>query len=438
MNLLTRDLWQEVRQAFRTDLGVAAADLWLKHTQPLDFSRGVFRLGVPNDVVREWLEHRYRDDLERIFQRLTGSPVRILVQVDRNLAARSLASVPADPAAEYGAVPFLVVAENRLAHAGVQRLLRDPATGNPMFLYGPAGVGKSALIRSLLERDAAEGGGPRTTVTITAEAFSRGLVRAIRERQLSAFRGRMLAADLFVLDEAHRLRGKTRTQRELLTIMRHHIGRGRPFILSSRHPPNAIFLLDEGLRSHFLSGNLLRIADPSPASRSLILTALSRRFVREIPAQTIERIAHRVAGTFDYQVRYLEKAAAFAGLLGESATIDNIGERFPELLGNGKRDLDFGALVELVAREFDTTAEEVASNRKVRRAVLARHLVIYLATVVFNLKARRVMRHLGGLSPSTTAYARRKIEKLRGDDPMFDARVKQLLGKIRAGQQLLF
>ena len=53
MNLLARDLWHDVRETFRDDRGSAVADLWLQQTYPIDFSRGVFTLAVPNRVPEE-------------------------------------------------------------------------------------------------------------------------------------------------------------------------------------------------------------------------------------------------------------------------------------------------------------------------------------------------------------------------------------------------
>jgi len=438
MNVLAQDLWHEVRTEFEIEHGAAATELWLRSSRPRAFSRGIFTLGVPNDVVREWITTRYGDTLEKIFQRLTGSPVRVLVEVDPTLPRPRSSGAPevrhARPSKE---AAFLTRPENRLANGAIQRLFRQPETGNPLFIYGPAGCGKTALVRHHLSR-LGEEETPRATLTVTAEAFSENLVRAIRDRDLTAYRGRILAADALVLEEAHRLRGKRRTQREFLSILQYLIQRGRPVVLTSRHPPNAIFHLDEGLRSYFLSGILLRISDPSEASRSAILGAVADRFARPIPPQTITRIVSRVPGSLDRQVRFLEKVAAFAALEKKPASIEFVAERFPELAGDGAREVDLDRLIEIVAEEFGTSPAEISSNRKHRTAVLGRHLVVYLATVVFDLKARRVVRHLGGLSPSTTAYARRKIELKRREDPIFDARVRALLDRLDSGQKLLF
>jgi len=437
MNLLARDLWEDVRQAFQTTEGTAVGDLWLQNVRPLEFSRGVFTLGVPNDVVRQWLEHRYRTTLESIFRSLTGSSVRVMLQLDPSLPLRRPARKQS--AAGRPVPPLLMVRpENRLANAAIKRLLGDPASGNPLFLYGPTGSGKTELVRQHMRDYCGAGGSARSTVSLTAEAFSSGFVSAARERAVPAFRGRLLAADALVLEEAHRLRGKARSQKEFLSILKYYVARNRPVILTSRHPPNAIFLLDEGLRSHFLSGILVPIRSYSVPSRVAVLEAHARRFPREIPLETIERIAQRIPGTFDRQVRFLERVAAFAALEQKPASLEFLAQGFPELAGQGERDVDLKSLIQLVADEFGTRPEEIASNHKVRSAVLARHLVIYLATVVFNLKARRVMRHLGGLSPSTTAYARRKIEQRRKQDVLFDARVKRVLEQLNVGQKLLF
>jgi len=435
MNLLARDLWQEVREAFRAARGAAVADLWLQQTWPVDFAKGVFTLAVPNAVVGEWMDHQYRDALESIFRDLTGSAVKVRLRVEESLPAVTN-EVPSAPVETPS--PFVIRPENKLASAAVQRLLREPASGNPLFLHGPAGVGKSSLIHHHLQKFAADQLTARSTLTVHAESFSQGLVKAIKEGTVAEFRGRMLAADAFVLEEAHRLRSKPRTQKEFLTVLRYHIERRRPVILTSRHTPNAIFLLDEVLRSYFLSGIVVRITDYAQPSRVAILEAHAKRFHRAVPQETVERIVQRVQGTFDRQVRFLEKVAAFAALESKPATIEVLSDRFPELQGTGQRDIDLRSLIDRVSLEFGTTAEDIASNRKVRSAVLGRHVVIYLATVVFNLRARRVVRHLGGLSPSTPAYARRKVEQRRREDPIFDAQVRKILEELEGGQQLLF
>jgi chromosomal replication initiator protein len=441
VSLLARDLWQEVTAAFRARYGTAIAELWLPQITPTFFAKGVYALAVPNDVVREWLDHRYRAEIEAILRDLTGSPIRVQLKVD---AGKPLLSRDPDvdgievEAAGAATLAPAIRPENRHANAALARLLADPSTGNPLFLYGAQGTGKSHLVRHHLEQYAAQGNGTRTTVSIAAEAFSQGLVRALRENELSAYRGRMLAADVLVLEEAHRLRGKPRTQREFLSILRYLVARGRPVILTSRHPPNGIFLLDEAVRSYFLSGILVRIQDYADPSRLAILEERASRFARKVPGPTLERIVARVGGSLDRQVRFLEKVAAFAALSEREATLEFLADKFPELAGKGGSEIDIKDLIDQAAREFGTTPEDVASNRKIRTAVLARHVVVYVATEVLGMKANRVMRHLGGLSPSTTAYARRRVEGLRRDDSLFDARIRQLLERLGRGQRMLF
>lgn len=438
--LFARELWGDVREAFTAAHGAPVADLWLAQIQPLSFTKGVFALGVPNEVVLEVLEKKYRPSIESIFHDLTGSGVRVLLRVESAvpLVARDLHAATNGDEDHDASIPLVVRPENRLAHASLARQLNDPSSGNPLFLYGPQGSGKSLLVRHHLAAYAERFGGQRATVTVHAEAFSNGLVRAIKENDLSAFRGRMLAADVFVLEEAHRLRGKPRTQREFLSILRYHVERNRPVILTSRHPANAIFLLDEALRSYFLSGILARIVEYPDVSRIAILEEITKRHRRPVPLETIERVVARIPGAFDRQVRFLERVAAFAALANAEPTLAFLAEKFPELAGQGGIELDIKVLIELAAREFGSTAEDIASNRKLRSAVLARHVVVYVATLVFNMKANRVMRHLGGLSPSTTAYARKRVEEMRKDDPLFDSRIRQLLDRLARGQKLLF
>ena len=76
MNLLVQDIWNQVLEGFARLHGGAMKELWLKHSRPLSFTKGLFVLGVPNLFVREWLERKYIKDIESLFMEVTGCPVK--------------------------------------------------------------------------------------------------------------------------------------------------------------------------------------------------------------------------------------------------------------------------------------------------------------------------------------------------------------------------
>jgi len=82
LNILVKDIWNQVTEGFTRLHGKALKDLWLKHTRPLSFSKGLFVLGVPNHFIQEWLEKKYIQDFEKLFLEITGSPVKIKIKID--------------------------------------------------------------------------------------------------------------------------------------------------------------------------------------------------------------------------------------------------------------------------------------------------------------------------------------------------------------------
>lgn len=447
MNTLARHLWRDVRDDL-VERGPGTARSWIEQLRPRSFRHGVFEFAVPNEVVRVWIDRHHRRTIERAMQAQTGSPIRVRLVVDRR-ADGGLRGAPAPgvgPTSRRArglglsgaGEPYVVVPEARLAHAAVRRALEDPGCVQPLYLYGDAGVGKSALVEHLVSSVLSEGGTRRAVVRATAERFSRHFVAALKERDLPAFRGRWLAADVFVFEEFHRLRGKAASQAEFLRILLYHLQRGRPVILTARHPPHEVFLLEERLRSHVLSGLVVRLPDPGDPSRLAILRAHAGRLAPPVPDETLERIVRRVPGSVGRQVRFLEKVAAFSASRGVAPTIEALEERFPQLGGKGAGELDFRGLLSRVAAEFGVDEADVASNRKARRATLARHVLIYVAVEVLGVPARRVLRSLGNLSPSTTSYARRRVAERRREDPAFDHRLRRLVAELRQGQRLLF
>src|SRR5262249_41018476 len=156
-------------------------------------------------------------------------------------------------------------------YAALKRsLLEATPVFNPIFIHGPTGCGKTALMRWYLETNAREKGSVPCFCT-TGEEFTRRFTRGIRGGNAAAFRGDIVANEMLVLDQAHRLADRLATQAELLSILKYFLERQRQVILLSRHSPRDILHLDSNLRSYFLSGLVLGMTDLSAPSRVTVL-----------------------------------------------------------------------------------------------------------------------------------------------------------------------
>ncbi len=429
-------------------------DLWFKHTRPLSFTRGVFILGVPNFFVKEWLEKKYVGDIEDIFQEITGSSVSVLVKIDgymyrlmtemKDGRKRGSQSSPDGVAAQASRKQdnqglFVVRPENRVACSAFDKTLRDaPAsTFNPLYFYGPIGIGKTHLIKSFIVR------AKRTPYysevrVMDALRFAREFNAAARVGNRVRFRGGILRSDLLVLEEVHRLRGKVKTQLELLSILKYLVERQRQVVISSRHHPRDIEMFEDSLASFLLSGMVISIFGYSMASMTEILSHKLKEGKITVPPTLVEAVANISSIGIEEKLALIERTVSLAVSKNEIPTAAFFKEHFPEYsTGTGGED-GVEQVIDIVAKVKGVARDQIASNCKIRKAVEARYLVIYLAATHLKTSSRRICRWLGDISPSIVPYAKRKVDMRRKDDAEFNKMVLELQSEIEGGQRYLF
>ncbi len=451
MNLLTQHIWNQVRDGFAERHGNGLRDLWFKHTRPLSFSRGLFVLGVPNLFVREWLEKKYVKDVEELFHEITGSPVKVIIKIDgylyrlmtevENETRQNRAQREAQRAAVGTDRPgaFVVRPENKIAHSAFEKVLRDaPAsTFNPLFVYGPASVGKTLLVDRFLDK------AKRTSFfseikDIDALRFASEFNAAARVGNRIRFRGNVLRSDLMVFEEVHRLKGKIKTQLELLATLKYLVDRQRQVVITSRHHPRDIDLFEDSLASFLLSGMVISILGYSVDSIVEIHSDKLKLKKRKVPPTLVEAVARISSLNIGEQQELIDKVLALAARKNETPTASFFKEHFAEYDTGVAGEDRIDQIIDLVARVKGVERSLIMSNSKVRKVVEARYLVIYLATTLLKTSSRRISRWLGNISPSVVPYAKRRVDERRHAEPEFTELVLELQSEIEGGQRYLF
>lgn len=445
MNLLIQDIWDQVVDGFVLQHSQALKDLWLKHTRPLSFSKGLFVLGVPNLFIREWLEKKYLQDLENLFNEITGCPIKIMLKIDGYLYRLmkenqgALRKVPA-PENRDDRVDsrYVVRPENRLVHSAFERILREPPGAfNPLYFYGPKGVGKTHLIHQFLKK-ARESERFPAWYLVDAEQFVREFSRAARIGDRVRFRGAILRCDLLIMENVHELEGKLKIQLELLSILKYLTERSRQVVITSAYHPRDIQFMQNPLASFLLSGMTVSIAGYGLNSVVEILSARCQEKGIQVPPPLIETVARSSSGGLHGFIDLLDRVTKLAALKGEPPSPGFLKEHFPEYASVGMGEDAVERIINLVSERLDVERDLITSNVKIRNVVAARHLVIYLASTLLQTPSRRICRWLGNISPSIVPYARKKIDQQRRTNSIYNALVLELQSAVEGGQKYLF
>ena len=233
-------------------------------------------------------------------------------------AARSGCSSPArrprvpDPAAqekpaagpnlrsEYTFDNFVVGSSNQLAQAAAHAVAQHPAElYNPLFLFGPSGLGKTHLLFAIMNE--VRKLHPNFNILyVTSEEFTNELIDALalRQNRNLAFKEKYRNVDMLLVDDVHFIAGKYSVQGGILPHLQRAVQRKKQIILTSDRPPRDISYLESRLQTRFESGLMADIQPPDTELRAAIFKMktqlLGIRLDNEVLTYLSENITNNV------------------------------------------------------------------------------------------------------------------------------------------------
>ena len=403
MNQNTDQTWAAITARLRTADKSDGVDLWLRRLTPVDLAGGQLVLAAPASS-RRWITERFGPALAAAAQATIGPAggIRIVDEGHREHA------LPPPENAAYSRRPtsnprhtfeqFVIGDSNRLAHAAALTVAEMPASAyNPLFIYGPPGVGKTHLLHAIAALTARHS--PETRVRLTSgEEFTNAFLEALTGRSTDTFKRRYRDVDVLLVDDVQFLERKTRTEEEFFHTFNALHDVGAQIVLTSDRPPHDLSAVEQRLRERFQSGLVADVAPPDLGTRMAILH--KRAASDGIPLQD-DRALARIAARVTTDVRALEgaliRSVAYASLVSKSLSVDLVDEVLDRLYGQDARLAPTVERIQAVICErFGISGDELLSGGRARRYVWPRQVAMYLARELTEDSLPEIGRQFGG------------------------------------------
>ncbi|HEX8208166.1 MAG TPA: chromosomal replication initiator protein DnaA [Solirubrobacteraceae bacterium] len=433
------DTWSRVQAELRRAVEPAAYDRWLAPLRLRQMDGQTLVLEVPEDE-RRFVAGR----LARVLQTCAAAVIGPDASIDLTTAgpgeepaAAGLERPHLNPKLTFD--QFVIGDTNRLAHAAALAVAELPGTAyNPLFIYGPPGVGKTHLLQSIANYLSAYEPAMRVRYT-TAERFTNDFVAAAQTRDMDRFKGEWRNNDVLLIDDVQFLESKARTEEEFFHTFNALYDAGAQVVLSSDSPPRDLQALEDRLRERFESGLVTDIASPSHATRVAILR--KRAHHDGIPIGD-GGFLDAIAGRLVDNVRALEGAlirvVAYASLTRRPLTADLADEVLSNLYpsapkpGTRPQAPTIERIQDVVCEHFSLTREELLSGSRAARVSWPRQLAMYLSREHTEASLPAIGAAFGGRNHTTVMHAvKRTEERMTADGDAYDA-IQAVTTQLRA------
>jgi chromosomal replication initiator protein len=446
--------WRRIENELRERVRADIYDIWLAPLRLVEIDGDQVTLEGPREL-RAWVAERFARVLQASAAAVLGPGAVVRIRGgDESAAAsrgrRSAGALPASRAADdvepnglnpkYTFEQFVIGDANRFAHAAALAVAELPGQAyNPLFIYGPPGVGKTHLLHSIgnYVRACSDELSVRYT---TVETFTNQFIAALSGGSIDRFKGRFRHSDVLLIDDVQFLASKAKTEEEFFHTFNALYEAGSQLVLTCDRLPRDLDAVEDRLRERFEAGLVTAIAPPDLATR---LTVLRKRAQHdEIALEDGEEVLALIAARVPRNIRALEGAlirvVAFASLTGRPVSpalaTEVLGDLYPPgtpAPGTAPR-VTVDDIQDKTAEAFGITREELLSHN--RRPALAwpRQVAMYLAREHTGETLPAIGARFGGRNHTTVLHAcRRTAERMAADPEAFDA-VRRLTDALRA------
>jgi len=443
--------WRRVRARLKSEVGDAAFNSWLKPLSVMRMGDGEVELAVPTRFMRDWVVSHYADRLRSLWS--DENPSVRTVNVRINPLARP-ATRPADRLEESdepddrtgGGWPrerefdigapldprftfesFVVGKPNELAFAAAQRVGSAATVPfNPLFLYGGVGLGKTHLMHAIAWhiRDKFP---DREVVYLSAEKFMYQFIRALRFKNVMAFKDQFRSVDVLMIDDVQFIAGKDTTQEEFFHTFNALVDRNRQIVISGDRSPSDLDGIEERMKSRLGWG---LVADIHATDYELRLGILQNKAeqagARDVPVRILEFLAHRITSNVRELEGALNRVLAYSNLVGRPVTVETTQDVLRDLLRANDRRVTIDDIQKRVAEHFNIRVADMHSARRARAVARPRQVAMYLAKQLTSRSLPEIGRKFGGRDHTTVMHAVRRIDELMQNDSALSEDVELL------------
>ena len=406
-------VWAKILGHLESTLGTVIVSNSFDDAEVVELNEEQLILYSPSEFRVEVIRRRYAQIIEDALKEIFDSNAKVIVFGDAEMKAyKEKDNVPTamDFNPQFSFENFVVGPSNRFAHGAAIAVSNTPGqVYNPLFIYGPAGVGKTHLLYAIAN-GIRKNNPSANIVYIKGDQFTNELITAIQTGKNIEFRSKYREADLFLIDDIQFIAGKEATQEEFFHTFNKLYEEHKQIVMTSDRKPSDMAALEDRLRTRFEWGLLADIQPPDYETRMAIL----RNKAKSLGLNLSDDVCNYIAINVTNNVRQIEgtvkKIMAYRDLNNMPLDLPNIQRAINDMFKTEGNALPTPSLIVSQVSKFYSIDEAILrGSLKNKGTAEARQMAIYLIRKLTNLSLPDIGKEFGR-DHSTILHSIRKVE----------------------------
>ncbi len=448
-----------VKECCRQEINEIAYNCWIKPLEPYRMDDDTAILLVKESYAKKIIEKNYVPRLKDVFSRVFGFDVDVKIICEEDITPdldllrdikNGSESGQSDTSLEkYLTRPenmeelkktyekanyeftfdtFIVGSSNEFAYAACKAVaqVQKNKVYNPLFIYGPSGLGKTHLLMAI-SHEISQNSPNTKIVYVSSETFTNEFITAIEKKTTADFKEKYRNADILLVDDIQFLSGKERVQEEFFYTFNELYTIGKQIILTSDRPPKDIKTLDDRLRNRFEWGLMVDISPPDFETRVAIIRRKAELLNIEIPDDVTEYIALRLK----FNIRQLEgavkKIKAYKLFTNSQPSVAMAQNVIRDILNDNRpAPVTVERIIDEVAKTYSVSADDIRSKKRAAPISAARQAAIYCVREITQMSLEAIGKEFSGRDHSSVLYSIQQVEQALEND----SRTKEIIDDI--------
>ena len=452
-------LWSRCLSVIRDNVPETIFKTWFEPIVPLIYQNKALTIGVPTQFFYEILEEKYADLLRVALNKEIGEGTQLVYRVlidktndqtidlvgtnrsrvlppstdikDANKAPNPMkAPTPQDLDPQlnpnYNFENFIKGSSNEFSRTVGETVAKKPArTFNPLFLYGPSGVGKTHLTNAIGTR-IKELYPEKRVLYVSAHLFQVQYTDSIRTNHFNDFISFYQTIDVLIIDDIQEFAGVTKTQNTFFHIFNHLHQNGKQLILTSDRAPIMLQGMEDRLLTRFKWGLVAELEKPDTELRRNILRNKIRKDGLNIPESVVNYIAENVNESVRELEGIINSLLAQSILFKREIDMDLAERIIRKAVRIENKPITIDNIISKVCAHYDLDESVIHTKSRKREIVQIRQIAMYLAKKHTEISASKIGMLIGNRDHATVLHACKTVKDLIEINKSFKSDIEEI------------